>query len=712
MRITPAPGAVAASVATRSHGRLSVTAIVKATFAFVQDKPMTPSAPDPIVVGDEHLDKNPSRSLAFASDLAPYLPRADVLLHGHALAFRGEPLASFTVRVIVARDKAVVLNKRVMVQGARDRAGQLVPFAKMPLVYELAAGGAQSEENPVGVTARGNSEPNIVDPRQKARPVGFGPIARKWPVRRKLLGALDPARLDAPIPDIPDGFPWAYYNAAPEDQRIDFLRGDEWIVLEGMSADVERLQSSLPRVVGVARLYGPSPDLQAGRPLRLVADTLSIDADRRLCSVVFRGAFPISGEADLTTLQIFAGVESADRPVAFPASYVPPAPHQPAEGPRSRSVPVVVQTAVQAPPSTGEVQPDVVAASRRAVMPFDNQSPASARGAPPGARAARPAVTAPPDVIEIARRAAAATPFVSAQDPGVTAAPSPQAARAPATPFRPPAENPLPSTIEIPDDIMAIARRAAAATPFESAGDMETTILPQPSAAKLPVTPFRPPQAGDPSNAPPRQNIFDVARSKPVSAPSDTGDITGAPAPSAVNRPATPFERPLAAPAPAPARRRESARTVDFSAIDLEAIKRAPVTPFSGGAPAPAPPSAPSPHPLPAATPFERVPPAPPRVLAPEPPPRALPLEPPPQPEIPEAAYVPRDLEAKRPYEESSGSLSRPPSLPPPPLTPPPLLVIPPEAADITAPKTLGDHFLAAMARAGRAAEAPRGITT
>jgi len=44
---------------------------------------------------------------------------------------------------------------------------------------------------------------------------------------------VDESAFAAAIPELPGDFGWAYFNAAPEDQRIDFLHGDEWVGFEG-----------------------------------------------------------------------------------------------------------------------------------------------------------------------------------------------------------------------------------------------------------------------------------------------------------------------------------------------------------------------------------------------------------------------------------------------------------------------------------------------
>jgi hypothetical protein len=304
------------------RGVHTVAIVVKATFAFVPEGEMLRVPTEPIAVAEEHYEHDPLQSVRVASDLVPYRPHADVLVRGFACTHRGRPAPWLTVRLQVIRGDTPVLDKQVVVHGAPDPAspGQRIPFMRAPLRWELAYGGDWSAENPVGST-----EARIFDPRQWDRPAGFGAVARGWPVRQQRLGALDAERLHASWAEIPDEFPWAYFSAAPPDQCIPFVAGDEWILLEGMSPHHPRLRSRLPGAHAEARLYGLLPDPGLGQPVRLVADTLSIDADTRRCSVVWRGSFPIADLHRIRALKVLAGV-AAGQPVAFPERCAPPEP--------------------------------------------------------------------------------------------------------------------------------------------------------------------------------------------------------------------------------------------------------------------------------------------------------------------------------------------------------------------------------------------------
>jgi hypothetical protein len=436
--------AAVATAAFRVGGGLHVSVVVKATFAIVPDGAMTIVDPDPIVRADEHRDRSAASALVTPSDLAPRRVRADVLLAGHARAIHAQPVPAMGVRLVVAQGQEVVLDKRLAVRGAPDPSGQTrepMPFAAMQLAWELAA---RTEDNPVGIAEGPGAWAHVVDPLVRDIAAGFGPISPRWPSRRG-LSKLDDRALAAPIPSFPADFTWGYFNVAPGDQRVPFLRGDEWIAFEGMTADRARIQSRLPGVRAAARVYhaGRAGRTEAGgAPIALEGDLLAIDADRMRCTVTWRGSFAIASVDDLADAHVMAGVELAASPLAFPAS--PP------------------RRAPSAPPpaaSLGSTLAIDASEVRRllAATPFE-----AAVGAP----AARPA-SSPPRPASVPRPASA---------------PPPQAA-----PVASPRRDALGSTVTLD---AATSPFAAKATPFErraaSASDRPSAPPPAPARSATP----------------------------------------------------------------------------------------------------------------------------------------------------------------------------------------------------------------------------------
>ncbi|HEY4119202.1 MAG TPA: DUF2169 domain-containing protein [Byssovorax sp.] len=318
-RVDVVGSAAADVVVWRKGGRLHVTVVAKATFRLVAEGAMTPLPPEPIQRVDAHHGGLATRSARVASDLAPIRHKADVLLSGQAQL--GED-AGGAVKLTIVRGDKRVLDKRVHVVVDIGAAG-----APVPLVYERAYGGATFPENPAG-TGRdpGTAPPALIDPSDPHEAVGFGPIASSWPARARLVPvdereaierALAVPRRDgaeATIVELPDAIDWSFFQVAPADQRIDFLQGDEWIHVEGAVPGAPKLRTRLPGVRGVARAEGLAP---APMDIALDADTLSIDAERRIASVVFRGLVPVADPASLSRAIIHVGVEVGGQPVVF-----------------------------------------------------------------------------------------------------------------------------------------------------------------------------------------------------------------------------------------------------------------------------------------------------------------------------------------------------------------------------------------------------------
>ncbi len=281
-------GTVAAAVLFwRFQKRLQMTVVVKAEFALVHGGDASHVGPGAIVA--DETGQTPA-------DLVPYRSRCDVTFVGHAFAPDGRPAPASSVRLGLARE-ATLLDKSLHVFG--DRAGGAPAlFSRMPLTYDRALGGP-GLANPVG-----SHRPNVVDPRDGTRPGGFGPIPRSWPERATRLAPGQAVALDAPLPELPDATRWDYFQAAPPDQQIDYLRGGEWLVLDGLHPQLARLQTRLPSASAVARLGGPTEV-----PLRLACDTLAIDGDRQVLAMVWRGLYEVvGGKSAIPSLRVAASL--------------------------------------------------------------------------------------------------------------------------------------------------------------------------------------------------------------------------------------------------------------------------------------------------------------------------------------------------------------------------------------------------------------------
>lgn len=316
------------TVTYRAGRETRVTAVVRATFCIEPDGVATVLPAEPVVATDRHHGGDPRASIEEPSELAPFLPMADVVVVGHAYAPPTGPVPELEARLVLRRLDRTLIDKSLRIQGDRvpDGSGRRpapLPFQHMPLVWER--GVRSMEENPVGVDITARGEPNILYPSSRARAAGFGPLSRSWPTRKGLLKKLEPKRVEGVFVDVPDGFDWTYFQCAPKDQRTPHLHGDEELTLIGMHPSMPVVTTRLPGLRAVARVTGlPAP--QSAEPIEMRLDMLLVDTDAQTVTLVFRGSFA-TPESSLPTLEIQVGAElpgggalSLDAPVAHDAA--------------------------------------------------------------------------------------------------------------------------------------------------------------------------------------------------------------------------------------------------------------------------------------------------------------------------------------------------------------------------------------------------------
>ncbi|WP_437733156.1 DUF2169 domain-containing protein [Sorangium sp. So ce1335] len=237
-------------------GATALTLLCKATFELRPGRSRLAAEHDALSTLDTYADE--ARAvLITASDMCPFKRRADILFHGHACAPSGHHAPAIVARLIVGK-----LDKSV----------------------EIHAGGGW-----IG---------------QQGWPVAnLGPLAPTSPVRMALLGrhAMTWNHQTWHTRPLPDDFDGAFFNVAPADQQLPELAGDEIIVLEHLSRVYPRLVTRLSRIVPRATVQRENADVEQ---VRLRCDTLSIDGDRAVASLVFRGLVPLShpGEPGLVTI--------------------------------------------------------------------------------------------------------------------------------------------------------------------------------------------------------------------------------------------------------------------------------------------------------------------------------------------------------------------------------------------------------------------------
>ncbi|WP_437570562.1 DUF2169 family type VI secretion system accessory protein [Sorangium sp. So ce542] len=423
------------------HGSFAFTVVCKATFELQPEISPLAATQEPVVEADVYAGDG--GGLALASELVPLKKRPEVLVVGRAYAPEGRP-----VRSLVARLATGEIDKAILVVGDRHvgrdgLAGDPAPFTTMPLVWERAAGGPGTSNpagRPLGSAAPADASGRVPAPnllpvgfRLASRndvvpPVGFGPVAPKWPSRAACLQRhaawWDPGRWhERPLPDDID---LAYFNAAPPDQQRMQPFGEEAIYLENLHPRFARLSTRLASVAPAATVdHGSGP-----QRLQLRCDTLVIDTDRGLAMLVWRAHVPldrpdrrgrvvVSGPGAPDAEHDAFGVEGTLQPNAVLLSSLV-LPFAGAAARASSSVPPLATAGTAAP------APAAITADHRAPPSMRASAPALAEN--PLEKTEAPGLTV----------SSATLPFASTQGQGVPERGIPPRASTAGLPFMPP----------------------------------------------------------------------------------------------------------------------------------------------------------------------------------------------------------------------------------------------------------------------------------
>jgi hypothetical protein len=299
-------------------GAYGFTVIVKATFLLKPGQSVLAPEQEPVNETERYAGDDPRRGLHAPSDRAPYKPRADVMLVGHAYAPGRQRVRSLVARVVVGD-----IDKSIEVwcdRGVRLHDGQILEgprFLQAAIGWEKAAGGPETN-NPVGISFEGapnafgileipNVQPigtSVIQRSDRFAPAGFGPIGSRWPFRAQKLGRYG-GTFQEPGWErsaIPADFDARYFQAALPDQQVATIRPDEQIFLENLHPEHAQLMTALPglRPRAIAdRATGEREEV------KLVADTLWIDTDRGRCCVVWRGRIGLRHAAEVGRVAVW-----------------------------------------------------------------------------------------------------------------------------------------------------------------------------------------------------------------------------------------------------------------------------------------------------------------------------------------------------------------------------------------------------------------------
>jgi hypothetical protein len=273
--------------------------------------------PPPLRPADVHWGEPATSSVRYEADLGLMKPATDVALVGSAVAPNGR------AKRMTVTFRAGSLKRAAVVRGERRWLFGLLgwwfhspakPFARVPLQWELAAGGSdttpKSEQhhsldllNPVGrgFRARGSKLrragsllPQIETPGGAKRfgkrpPGGFGFVGGHWLPRRKYAGTYDKAWMEDRCPLLPLDFDERFHNnAAPGLTAKGYFEGGESVEVTGSTRAGKlgfRLPTESPQVTATLD-GGPEPIV-----MRL--NTVTVDTDEMRLHMLWRGQLEV-----------------------------------------------------------------------------------------------------------------------------------------------------------------------------------------------------------------------------------------------------------------------------------------------------------------------------------------------------------------------------------------------------------------------------------
>lgn len=318
-----------------AEGQPLFVPVLKASFAIGADGRLAlPRKQPPVNVGGQWWGPPDKSSQKFEPEAVMPKPATDVVLIGHAY-----PARPGDTDTVVGLRVGSHVRKIVKVFGDRwwvKRAGIISmtapqPFEKIPLQWERAFGGWDRDAidpgahrcepcNPVGRGFRVRwpenepqvALPNLEDPEDvitafdhRPKPAGFGFLSADWQPRLALAGTYDAAWVKARMPLLPEDFDPRFLNAAPADQVVKgYLQGNEEVSVVNARPGGGPIHFALPGS-GLPPQFDVTVHGGATRTLRPALDTLLIDLDEGLVSMLWRAALPVVNvPADVVAVRV------------------------------------------------------------------------------------------------------------------------------------------------------------------------------------------------------------------------------------------------------------------------------------------------------------------------------------------------------------------------------------------------------------------------
>ena len=279
--------------------------VAKACFVLSTEGTLPQVPPPELNMVDLFTGDPAETALDYEQDIAPYKPRTDLIIRGHARSFDGTPRRDWPVNISIPDRLNYGFHVRGPSQwlkpGRKWQLSQPDTVTEVPLSYALAYGGRCTEgettqffeQNPAGIGFMTEAAASDLDnwpapqiglladfmaasPFEPMAVHGTMPIAKSWLPRRAVAGTFDKAWERDRHPRMPLDYDLGFWNAAPLRLQIGpYLQGDEVIEVTGMSHKNETIALQLPG----AKLMLQSRSDPQEPALPMALDTVDLDLD-------------------------------------------------------------------------------------------------------------------------------------------------------------------------------------------------------------------------------------------------------------------------------------------------------------------------------------------------------------------------------------------------------------------------------------------------
>ena len=277
------------------EGRCLLSASVMGLFSLSgETKPSLLPAGEMWSVAAEVLGEEPL-------DLGLAKKRGEYLVYGAAYSPRPAKLVQVRIRVGPKIKDLTVSGERFWKPGGMSTS-EPVPFTRMEIGWPNTYGGSDFPRNPSGKGRRTNEDgllplPNVQNPACPAAspdyappPAGLTAYGLMWPQRSRYLGKIGSEYLVRDWPYFPLGTDDEYFNAAPEDQRLDgFFEGNESIEIQNMHPEKMLIQANLPSVRPRLFIKQIRDGEKFFKEIDLKLETVFLFPDRERGIVLYRG---------------------------------------------------------------------------------------------------------------------------------------------------------------------------------------------------------------------------------------------------------------------------------------------------------------------------------------------------------------------------------------------------------------------------------------